>query len=489
MGLGLFFVAGAIGQYAFTKSEIYSATEHDLAVKANDAVTTILGVVSNGVIDPARLDKASLSAPNYIVISNDGLLEVAYSADKTNRIPGGIVSEVTLPSGDFSSPALYRTPAGDLWTVLVKPLGDGYVILSVSAGSSISSPNDLLIKNAEYFQSVKGKIRADVNFVDNSVDYAVVDKSRTVTYAGGYAPLKTNLLSVEKKVRSLRDTSPFLPLMQDIYSPSAGHVGVVVVWSDLSKEQSVLNNELQFFAVLAAISWMIALVVSLWYWGTAEAGKRKLRAAFERYVSPQVLETILENPGKVELGGQRREITILFSDIRSFTSLTETLPPHQLTSLLQEYFDAMTQEVIATQGVVDKFIGDAIMAFWGAPIEQDDQADRAVTTAIRMIERLKILQSKWRDEGRATFDIGIGIHIGVATVGNFGSHQRFDYTAIGDAVNTASRLESLNKEFQSHVIISDATRRHLTIKVEMKDRGEVFVKGRERPVHVFEVMA
>ncbi len=488
LGLGLFFIVGAAGQYAFTKSAIYAAAERDLVAKANDAVATILGVVSNGVIVPARLDKASLSAPNYIVISNEGFLEVAYSADKSNHIPGGIVSEVTLPAGDFSKAALYRTPAGDSWTVLVKPLADGYVILSVSESAGVLSSKDLLTKNSQYFRTVNGNIQADVNLVDNSVDYAVVDGSRTVTYAAGYVPLKTNLLSVEKKVHRLRETTTVLPLLQDIYSPSVGHVGVVVVWADLAKEQGVLDNELQFFGILAAISWLIALVVSLRYWGSAEAGKRKLRGVFERYLSPQVLATILKNPGQVELGGQRREITIMFSDIRSFTSLTETLPPHQLTSLLQEYFDAMTEEVIATQGVVDKFIGDAIMAFWGAPIEQEDQADRAVRTALRMIERLKALQSKWRDEGKPTFDIGIGIHLGVATVGNFGSHQRFDYTAIGDAVNTASRLESLNKEFASHIVISDATRRHLSIRVELKDRGELPVKGREQPVHVFEVL-
>ncbi len=127
------------------------------------------------------------------------------------------------------------------------------------------------------------------------------------------------------------------------------------------------------------------------------------------------------------------------------------------------------------------------MAFWGAPIDQPDQADRAVRTAIGMVKRLRQLQKKWKAEGMPVLDAGIGINLGVATVGNLGSTKRFDYTLVGDAVNAASRIESLNKEYHSHIIISSTTRDQLTTSVPTKDLGEVYVKGKDKPLRLFEV--
>jgi adenylate cyclase len=148
----------------------------------------------------------------------------------------------------------------------------------------------------------------------------------------------------------------------------------------------------------------------------------------------------------------------------------------------------MTDEVHATEGIVDKYVGDALMAFWGAPIDQPDQANRAVRSAINMVSRLKQLQEKWRSEGITDpLDAGIGINLGIATVGNLGSTRRFDYTLVGDAVNAASRIEQLNKEYRSHIIISETTKAQLTISVPAKDLGDVQVRGRMQPIRVFEV--
>jgi adenylate cyclase len=141
------------------------------------------------------------------------------------------------------------------------------------------------------------------------------------------------------------------------------------------------------------------------------------------------------------------------------------------------------------EGIVDKYIGDAIMAFWGAPIEQPDQADRAVRAALAMIERLKALQQKWRAEGLPIFDIGIGINLGIAAVGNFGSSKRFDYTLIGDAVNAASRIESLNKEYKSRILISDTTKNQLTVAVRTRDLGPVPIRGKEQAIRLYQVEA
>ncbi|MBI2754364.1 MAG: adenylate/guanylate cyclase domain-containing protein [Betaproteobacteria bacterium] len=148
----------------------------------------------------------------------------------------------------------------------------------------------------------------------------------------------------------------------------------------------------------------------------------------------------------------------------------------------------MTEEVMNEQGFLDKYIGDGIMAFWGAPVDQEDQADRAVRTAQAMIRRLQNLQEQWRAAGFPIIDIGIGINLGVATVGNMGSSERFDYTAIGDTVNAASRLEQLTREYANHIIISESTKNQLTIQAKLKDLGEVKVKGKEKSIRVYEVL-
>lgn len=226
---------------------------------------------------------------------------------------------------------------------------------------------------------------------------------------------------------------------------------------------------------------------ALFGWFKSVIEKRRLKKTFEHYFSPQVMQEILKNPQRLKLGGQRAQVSVLFSDIRNFTTITENLKPEKLTNLLHEYFTHMSSEILATDGVLDKFIGDAIMAFWGAPIEQKDHADRAVITAINMNKRLKKLQKKWLRIGYPFVDAGIGINSGAVTVGNMGSQDRFDYTVIGDDVNIASRLEGLNKEFKSNIIISQATKDALTIPIKSKFLGEVQVKGKTVPLKIYQI--
>ncbi|OGE16176.1 hypothetical protein A3F00_04580 [Candidatus Daviesbacteria bacterium RIFCSPHIGHO2_12_FULL_37_11] len=226
---------------------------------------------------------------------------------------------------------------------------------------------------------------------------------------------------------------------------------------------------------------------AIYRWYISEAEKRKIKQTFQYYFSPAVMEEILKNPESLCLGGQRKEVTVLFSDIRDFTTITESLPPEKLTKLLQEYFTEMSEEIFATDGVLDKFIGDAIMAFWGTPVDQPDHADKAVKASVNMIKKLKKLQKKWLAEGLPFVNAGIGINTGVVTVGNMGSTQRFDYTLIGDEVNTAARLEGLNKQYKTNIIISEATKNKLTIPIKLKSLGEVLVKGKTKPVKIYGV--
>lgn len=221
----------------------------------------------------------------------------------------------------------------------------------------------------------------------------------------------------------------------------------------------------------AANTIFVALLLganALYRWYTTAKEKRKIKANFQNYFSPQVLQYILSHPDQLSLSGKKADVTIFFSDIRNFTTISEALPPEKLTHLLNEYFNEMTEEVLKTDGVVDKFIGDAIMAFWGAPIPQKDSADRAVEAALGMIKRLKKLQEKWAKENLPLVNIGVGINTGEVIIGNMGSSKRFDYTVIGDNVNLASRLEGLNKEYNTNIILSEATKNRLTIPCEIK---------------------
>lgn len=222
---------------------------------------------------------------------------------------------------------------------------------------------------------------------------------------------------------------------------------------------------------------------------TAERDKREIRKVFSKYVSRDVLAQILEEPGKVALGGEEKEMTVFFSDIRGFTTLSEKTTPKELVATLNRYFTVMSEEVLINGGVLDKYIGDAIMAFWGAPVGDLDQADNAVRAAKGMMRKLTQLNGEQRARGEPEINIGIGIYTGPAVVGNIGSVERFDYTVIGDTVNVASRLEGLNKQYGTNIIIGESTKDKCRGKYRFRALGSVEVKGRKEPLAVYAVDA
>lgn len=231
----------------------------------------------------------------------------------------------------------------------------------------------------------------------------------------------------------------------------------------------------------------LALVVI--YYLTEEKGRKWITSVFGKYVSPVVIDTLIKNPDEINLGGEKRNITILFSDIRGFTPISEKLAPEELVHLLNEYLTEMTTIIIKDQGLVDKYMGDAIMAFWGAPLEQPNHAEMACSSSLEMIEKLRELQKKWKSEGIPSFDIGIGLNSGDAIVGNMGSSKRFDYTAIGDNVNLASRLEGLNKIYGTSILITEKTHNIIKDKFETRKLDVVKVKGKKKPSYIYELVS
>jgi adenylate cyclase len=216
--------------------------------------------------------------------------------------------------------------------------------------------------------------------------------------------------------------------------------------------------------------------------------KRKVRKLFSRYVSKDVYAELLAHPERAELGGARRDMSVLFSDIRGFTNVTEQGEPEAIVGQLNEYFAKMVEVVFRHGGTVDKFVGDMVMALFGAPLDDDGHAEHAVRAAREMVEELGTLNRRWASEGRPQLDIGVGINSGEMIAGNIGSSSIMSYTVIGDNVNLGSRLESLNKEYRTRIIISDATRSRLTGSYETRPLGDVVVKGKTRPVSIHEVI-
>jgi adenylate cyclase len=212
----------------------------------------------------------------------------------------------------------------------------------------------------------------------------------------------------------------------------------------------------------------------------------KLKTTFGKYMTEAVMEHLLA--GKVQLGGESLTATILFSDIRSFTSISEKMDAKALVSLLNEYFTEMVDVVIREDGVVDKYIGDAIMAVFGAPVTKPDDALHAVRAAVGMREALAALNEKLAARGMPALKTGIGIHTGEVVAGNIGSEKRMEYTVIGDTVNLASRLESATKELGAPVLVSDDTYRLVKDHVRARAVKEITVKGREKPVMTYEIL-
>ncbi|MBI4125758.1 MAG: adenylate/guanylate cyclase domain-containing protein [Deltaproteobacteria bacterium] len=229
--------------------------------------------------------------------------------------------------------------------------------------------------------------------------------------------------------------------------------------------------------------------VKIYRFFTEEKERRKIRKTFQHYLSPAVIKEALEHPERLKLGGERKVLTVLFSDIRDFTPKSEKLPPEKLVRLLNDYFTAMTEIVFKYEGTLDKFMGDAIMAIYGAPLPQNDHALRAGLTALEMIQKLNENKAAWCAKyGLDDFKIGIGIHTGEMAVGNMGSLKRFNYTVIGDAVNLASRLETLTKEYKVPIIVSETHYRLVQEKLSAKKLAEVRVKGKEEATMIYELV-
>jgi adenylate cyclase len=263
-------------------------------------------------------------------------------------------------------------------------------------------------------------------------------------------------------------------------------LALLIPFAALNYDAFVHGSWLNFILPASTLTANVMLV-SLYRALVEEKEKRKVRSAFGQYLSPEVIRRLLVNPSLVE--PRKTEITVMFSDIRGFTTISEKLDAQELALFLNGYLSDMTKIVFDNRGTLDKYIGDAVMAFWGAPYEDSRHAIDACNGALVMMSRVRELQKKWEAEGKPKLDIGIGLSSGVASVGNMGSALRYGYTALGDTVNLSSRLEGLNKDYGTHILVNEPT------YAAAKNAGFFFreldvirVKGKLAPVTIYELI-
>ena len=233
------------------------------------------------------------------------------------------------------------------------------------------------------------------------------------------------------------------------------------------------------------VSFMIAVAYSY-----ATEGRQRLflKNTISQYMDKKIADFLLENPSLIKPGGQKKRVTVFFADIAGFTTMSEKTTPEKIATLLHTVLNSLTDVIIRNQGVIDKYIGDCVMAFWGAPFEGDNDELNACYSAIQCMEAINQLNEGFRNEGFPDLNIRIGIHTGEAIAGNIGSDRLFHYTVIGDTVNLASRLESVNKFFKTRVIISEETIKNTDNTFFTRELGSIAVKGKELPIKIFELM-
>ena len=273
---------------------------------------------------------------------------------------------------------------------------------------------------------------------------------------------------------------------------------------------SIIYNSLLFFSYFGVVLYLFntenmllpvleipAIIIVVYVIGLVfqyiKSTKEKffIKKAFGRYIAPSLVEELIKDPKKLEYGGSLKNISVLYSDIVSFTSYTETHSPKETVELLREYLTAMVEVVKDNKGTLDKFVGDEIVALFGAPVELEDHAYWAAKTALEMRYKMQELQEKWKKNNRDPFEIGIGINSGEVTVGNLGSEQIFDYTAIGDNMNAGARIEALTRNYktENNILISESTKILIEDKFEVEYVDDAMVKGKSKPIKVYQLLA
>ena len=345
----------------------------------------------------------------------------------------------------------------------------------VLVGATLQSLND-------YFMTPKGII-SGVDLHAYSIATLIQNKAVTLV------PLKKSVLIC----LALTVLIAFVSYNASIKRSFVWTLSLLLFYSLIVLTMMHFKHVLMLWAPMLILGGISFFTFALHRFLKEELEKQHIQSIFKQYVSPEVVKTLIKSPEALKLGGQKRDVTIFFSDIRNFTAISEKHDPEAVVEQLNEYLNAMTVCIFKWKGTLDKYIGDEIMCVWGAPIEQDNHAELALRCAWDQLAILKDLQQKWKSENKIIFDIGIGMNSGPAIVGNIGSSVMKDYTVIGDNVNYAARLEGLTRDFSTdthtcRLIISEDTYQRVKHICKVKSLGEIAVKGKETVSPIYEVL-
>ena len=280
----------------------------------------------------------------------------------------------------------------------------------------------------------------------------------------------------------IKQTKPLIGILSAVGIAGAYFAVNILLFTQMS----IIMN---FITPIGAIG-LAFIGCNAYQYFSEEKEKLYIRSVFKHYLAENVVDTVLQDAEGLAFGGERRTLTVVFSDIRSFTTYSEKHTPEDVVNNLGEYLTDMVDVILRYGGMLDKFVGDEIMAVFGAPVHVPDHAERGCLTALEMIRSLDLLKERWAAEGKETFDIGVGVNTGEMIVGNLGSRQIFDYTVIGDSVNLGARLEGINKVYKTanNIIISEFTKNELSDNLTTRELDSVRVKGKTRPVAIYELV-
>ena len=432
-----------------------------------------------------------------------GLATVALDADLVIRqIPGSgdalwrtVIARLTqqypeiTPSLNISSGSLIRYAGGDhtfpyiSYHEIVKPAGlipaDFFKDQVVIVGRDIKASPDVESAQADLFATPflasTGWLMPGAEVHANIIETVLGNNSISRLSGGAMAALLA-LVAAACAITMRR----WRPLWGALGCAAIAALIAAAVWGVFLK----WNLWVPAGSSLAIIPLMY---VSLggWSYVTEQMRRKEITRVFSLYVTPQVVNYLIAHPERINLGGERRKITLLFTDLAGFTTFSEALSPERVTYLLNRHFTEMTDILLEHEGTLVQFIGDAIMAFWGAPLDDDDQAYHAVATAIAMQKAMAELREELAKENLPQIRMRIGIHSGSAVVGNLGSAKRFGYTAVGDDVNLAARLEGINKLYGTGIMMSSDTARQVEGRIALRPVDRVIVKGKSQAVEVF----
>jgi adenylate cyclase len=386
--------------------------------------------------------------------------------------------EIPFQNNEPFAPIRYPGPAADFLTISLRDVIEGKVDAARIRGKVVLIGVTVVGSSGDQrvtpFSQIEPGVYTHAAFVSNILSRRFLERYDWLVFAelGAMLVLSLLLARLVPRFESFRVKALFIVLGVMLY------VGADVAAFARGVQ---LATVVPLFSILTTSFGLVFLG-----YASESQEKRAQRKTFERYLGADVLEEALLRPEKLDRG-EKRELTVLFSDIRGFTTLSEAMLPDKLARFINDYLSPMTRIVFEEKGTLDKYIGDALMAFWNAPLDQSDHAMRACRAAMAMLQKLESLKPGWKREGLPEIDIGIGINTGPMIVGNMGSDVRVDYTVMGDAVNLASRLEGTNKEYETRVILGEATYEQVKGQVVARRLGAVRVKGKHKPVDIYEL--